>query len=672
MQAGNGRVLSYDYGVSSGIDDCIGRIAAIVDSDAASTHLSDYAYIGRNVFAVVDYEQPEIKWTLADLSGSNDPETGYIYSGCDRFGRLKDVRWYDYGSSEDSVRVKYGYNRDSNRTYRQDVVADANSKPFDQLFGYDRIGRLTQTSQGTLTASRDEITNLSLAKCWTIDATRNWQKYKEDSNGSGSWNIDQTRLSDEVNQITQITDTVTTAWSTPTYSPEGAMVSIPKPKDLTNSFNVTWDAWGRMAEIKDGTDIVTSYEYDAMNRRIVKKSYDGGSLSETRFVFHSKSWQVLEERVGASSNAERQFIWGKGYVDQLVLRDRDSDGSGTLGERLYSLQDGSWNVTALVDSAGLVKERFAYNPYGQSRPLNADYTDYTGSDRDWEYQFTGRELDRISGLYYFRNRYYHSQCGAFCSRDPLEYVDGSNLYSAYFAPSGVDPSGMEELVHRKHLRYLTERFTRTQDQYTNSGNPPKYGFEHDECVASFTFNRSTSTQSRKKIWDIYEYSNPNDLARLQNELNQLNQELHNTGQTCTLLTSGLVLTVASCAIHTAICNFAPNPYACGMAVRSCWAAGVATLLVLACEYKRGRLDNQANALQRQIDLGIGIQKLKGRELIDDAQSAWSPFAPNGQKVITKKVNSLYCYCPRAAEYLWGEVTARPDWINPPTGWQKIE
>jgi hypothetical protein len=44
-------------------------------------------------------------------------------------------------------------------------------------------------------------------------------------------------------------------------------------------------------------------------------------------------------------------------------------------------------------------------------------------------------------MYFFRARYYHAELGRFISRDPIGYVDGMNLYRAYFVPAGVDPLG---------------------------------------------------------------------------------------------------------------------------------------------------------------------------------------------------------------------------------------
>ena len=40
-----------------------------------------------------------------------------------------------------------------------------------------------------------------------------------------------------------------------------------------------------------------------------------------------------------------------------------------------------------------------------------------------------------------RARFYHAELGRFISRDPVGYIDGFNLYRAYFVPEKVDPFG---------------------------------------------------------------------------------------------------------------------------------------------------------------------------------------------------------------------------------------
>ncbi|NQT41537.1 MAG: hypothetical protein HQ581_28870 [Planctomycetes bacterium] len=48
----------------------------------------------------------------------DDPDTGDIYRGVDRFGRVKDSLWYDHGSSADADRIKYTHDRAGNRLTR--------------------------------------------------------------------------------------------------------------------------------------------------------------------------------------------------------------------------------------------------------------------------------------------------------------------------------------------------------------------------------------------------------------------------------------------------------------------------------------------------------------------------------------------------------------------------
>ena len=65
---------------------------------------------------------------------------------------------------------------------------------------------------------------------------------------------------------------------------------------------------------------------------------------------------------------------------------------------MYALQDALFNVVAMTDDTGAVKQRYAYQPYGESEELNPDFTSYTGTNYEWEYRFTGRELDLETGL----------------------------------------------------------------------------------------------------------------------------------------------------------------------------------------------------------------------------------------------------------------------------------
>ncbi len=440
----DGRVLTYDYDSSGGNNDAASRVESLVDDDAGSTHLADYSYLGLGTFVEVGYAEPDVKYTLVGTAGGNDPDTGDIYRVLDRFGRVKDSYWYNYGASSDTDRIKYGYDRSGSRLWRENTVATAPSKYFDELYGYDRVDRLQDMERGRLAALKDSISSLQFAQDWSLDATGNWRQFREDDDGTG-WDLDQIRTANQVNEITDMSETTGPSWVTPVYNRAGNMTTIPKPADPTTSFAATYDAWNQLVGITSGGTTVAGYEYDGAKRRIIKKSYTSGTLTETRHAYFTEpsKWQVIEERVDSSSNAERQFVRGLRYIDDLVLRDRDTDGNGTLDERLYGMQDANWNVTGLVSTSGTVQERYAYSAYGKPMFLDASFVPRSSSSFAWERLFAGYLWDADVLWYAVRHRVYVVGLG-WVQRDPVWGARSPHLYS-YVSNDPLtanDPSGL--------------------------------------------------------------------------------------------------------------------------------------------------------------------------------------------------------------------------------------
>ena len=131
------------------------------------------------------------------------------------------------------------------------------------------------------------------------------------------------------------------------------------------------------------------------------------------------------------------------YVDALVLRDRDTDGNGSLDERLYALQDANWNTTALINSSGTTQER--YTPFGQVTFRDGSCSTLSASAKDWVFLHQGGE--RIAaGDYEFRNRVYSPSLGRWLNNDPLGFNGrDQNWYRSIGnnPGNGGDPWGLE-------------------------------------------------------------------------------------------------------------------------------------------------------------------------------------------------------------------------------------
>ena len=162
-----------------------------------------------------------------------------------------------------------------------------------------------------------------------------------------------------------------------------------------------------------------TYRYDGLKRRVTKVA--GGN---TRHYYYSNRWRVLEERLNALTTADRQLVWGVRHVDDLIERDRGS-------ERFYVLHD-HLSVTALVNTAGAVQERYGYDGFGLQRVMDASFGARAASLYDWETGFGAYRLDTESGLCQVRHRFYHPKLGRWTGRDPLGMLGQASSVGASF------------------------------------------------------------------------------------------------------------------------------------------------------------------------------------------------------------------------------------------------
>lgn len=178
-----------------------------------------------------------------------------------------------------------------------------------------------------------------------------------------------------------------------------------------------WDARGRLKRVTMPNGQTVGYGYDALGRRISRMV----DRVTTNFDYDGQD-VVLDRTAGSTVD----YLNGFGIDDKLR---QASTGLGTL----YFLQDHLSSMNGITNGTGHTVERLQYEAFG----LNPG----TSSTR---FGYTGREIDAVAGLMYYRARWYDPIQGRFITEDPIGFAGGVNLY-AYVNNSPInyaDPSGL--------------------------------------------------------------------------------------------------------------------------------------------------------------------------------------------------------------------------------------
>src|SRR5713226_8038883 len=135
---------------------------------------------------------------------ASNGDAGDKYTGLDRFDRVVDQRWIKTSTGTATDRFQYGYDRDGNRLYRNNLANAA----FGELYhanganGYDNFNQLTAFARGTLSASisggpLDTVTTAVTSQSWSLDVMGNFKS--QTTNGTLV-----SRTHNKQNEITEV------------------------------------------------------------------------------------------------------------------------------------------------------------------------------------------------------------------------------------------------------------------------------------------------------------------------------------------------------------------------------------------------------------------------------------------------------------------------------------
>lgn len=220
-----------------------------------------------------------------------------------------------------------------------------------------------------------------------------------------------------------------------------------------------YDALNRLTTVSStasGTPQVAAYTYDALGRRVLKVTSNGGiagTIVNATYRYLYDVNQIVEELlVSETTTTLRQFVWGQ-YIDELIQLNVPATTTTpplTAGV-YYPLQDLLYRTIATTNSSGSIVEAYDYDAYGNTLIYSGPGTDglwFTNDDVTslqpmCEYLFTGRQYDPETEIYWYRARYYGSTIGRFLSRDAFTLLDPQLYQIAEATPATyLDPLGL--------------------------------------------------------------------------------------------------------------------------------------------------------------------------------------------------------------------------------------
>ena len=253
-----------------------------------------------------------------------------------------------------------------------------------------------------------------------------------------------------------------------------ALASAQSMSDLfpTTAQTVTYTGFDKADKIKQGNDsICYTYGYD--HQRIFMEEHVGNTTRTKRYVGNCE--YVTETTGNATTQKWLTSLTGPTGVYAVVVTQNNTN---TIH---YILKDnlGSW--TAIVNSSGTVEQRLSFDAWGNLRNPNSWSGSFTGTPM-FDRGFTGHEHLYAFGLINMNGRMYDPITSSFlsvdqyvgspenaqgfnryayCSNNPLRYVDPSGWLQVGGGASGYTPNSSananDPYAYAEHGSFLEPR-----------------------------------------------------------------------------------------------------------------------------------------------------------------------------------------------------------------------
>jgi len=269
----------------------------------------------------------------------------------------------------------YTYDRNGNRLTQDET---RNTRAIGTSYTYDSLDRMTSYSvtENNATTKTD----------YTFDG---YNRKTETTTKPDNTSTTKTYSYDETDWLTHIIDGTKTI--TYTYDNNGNTTKKSDSSDPGNDLTFNYDARDTLVKTTKGATLLGAYTYNADGYRIRQLGSDRGDVE---YIYDEKA--VIEERNGTGLLAHYR------YANKLY-----SLFDGTTNQ--YYHQDALGSTTDLTDDSGTTKASYFINPWGM-------IVDSIGNSVNRKV-FTGKEIDKNTGLIYFGARYYDPDTARFITED---------------------------------------------------------------------------------------------------------------------------------------------------------------------------------------------------------------------------------------------------------------
>ncbi|MDH3599914.1 MAG: hypothetical protein OEU26_09795, partial [Candidatus Tectomicrobia bacterium] len=395
-----GHILTYNY-------DAVGNRLTLT----APGRVTRYVYDALNRVESVITPQGVTEYDYdrsSRLTHTTYPTGAATVTAYDAAGRIETMRHTQQAAPVSSY--VYAYDANGNRLEER---ARRGGAEWLTTYRYDVVDRLEETTaRGRRTV-------------YSYDDASNRLSEHRSALADGSVSVDRSYTYNSRNQLTELRDELDPTLSvTFGYDANGNRTSQSTSMQTTT---YVYDSRHQLRRLTRGGSSLGEFLYDWQGLRVRKQT-----PSETRrYVYDDQSVLLTTDDTGA---IDSHYIYGPG---RLLALDHETQGPQ------YYLFDALGSVVGLSKPDGSLQSRYAYDAWGNLQEEAGDSANRFG--------FTGHELDRESGLYYAKARYYDPFVGLFLSEDPLlgDPLTPLSLHRYLYAYQNplvyIDPDGEESI-----------------------------------------------------------------------------------------------------------------------------------------------------------------------------------------------------------------------------------